>query len=126
MLKFNIRYFGLAIVLFLVELYIGLYMHDAVIRPYGGDLLIGIFIYCFLKSFIATRVKPTAVLVLLICYTAELMQYLHFLNHVGWQNSHWARMIFGTGFSWIDMLCYTLGMLIVLQLEMIIRSKKRI
>ncbi|WP_448701841.1 DUF2809 domain-containing protein [Mucilaginibacter sp. AW1-3] len=117
MIQFNIRYFALTVILFFIELYIGFCVRDAIIRPYGGDLLIGIFIYCFLKSFINAPVMPVAILVLMVCYIAEVLQYLHFLNYMGWQNSHLARMVFGVGFSWIDMLCYTAGMLIVLLAE---------
>src|ERR1700752_2122684 len=102
MFKFKINYFILAIILFIIEAIIGLYTHDAFIRPFMGDLLIGVFIYCVIKSFIASPVWPTAIFTLLVCYTAETLQYLHFLDHMGWQNSKLAQIVFGTTFSWGD------------------------
>lgn len=125
MLKFNTQYFAYTLGLFFVELYIGLYMHDAIIRPYGGDVLVGILVYCFLKSFLNSPVIPTVLAVLVFCYVIEMLQYFNYVTVLGLQNSRLACMVLGTGFSWIDMLCYTGGMLIVLLLERITRSEKR-
>jgi len=125
MFKFNTRYFAFALGLFFVELYIGLYMHDAIIRPYGGDVLVGILVYCFVKSFLNSPALPTVLAVLLFCYTIEILQYFNYVTVLGLQNSRVACMVLGTGFSWIDMLCYTAGMLIVLLLEKIMRSERR-
>ncbi|OCX50533.1 hypothetical protein BEL04_22410 [Mucilaginibacter sp. PPCGB 2223] len=124
MLKFNLKYFTLALLLFITEVLIARYMHDALIRPYGGDVLVGILVYCFIKSFMNTPVKPTILAVLLFCYTIEILQYFHYVELLGLQNSKLARTVLGVGFSWIDMLCYTLGMLIVLSLESIKASEK--
>ncbi len=122
MFKFNINYLILAIILFGVEALIGIYAHDAFIRPFMGDLLIGVFIYCVIKSFIASPVWPTAIFTLLVCYAAETMQYFHFLNHMGWQHSKLAQIVFGTTFSWGDLLCYTIGMMMVLLTERLTRT----
>jgi len=126
MFKFNIQYFAFALGLFFVELYIGIYMHDAIIRPYGGDVLVGILIYCFVKSFLNSPVLPTVLSVLLFCYLIEIGQYFNYVTALGLQNSRIACVVLGTGFSWIDMLCYTAGMLVVLLLERIMQSEKRI
>ena len=126
MFKFNIQYFAFALGLFFVELYIGIYMHDAIIRPYGGDVLVGILIYCFVKSFLNSPVLPTVLSVLLFCYLIEIGQYFNYVTVLGLQNSRIACVVLGTGFSWIDMLCYTAGMLVVLLLERIMQSEKRI
>jgi hypothetical protein len=119
MFKFNLKYFALTVLLFITEMLIALYMHDAFIRPYGGDVLVGILIYCFVKSFLDTPIIPTALIVLVFCYAIEILQYFHYVELLGLQNSKLARIVLGTGFSWIDMLCYTAGMFIVLLLERI-------
>ena len=123
--KFNLKYFVLAILLFITEVLIALYMHDAFIRPYGGDVLVGILIYCFVKSFLNTAIVPTAVTVLVFCYAIEIGQYFHYVELLGLQSSKLARIVMGVGFSWIDMLCYTAGMLIVLLVERIAHSVKK-
>jgi len=122
MFKLNFKYLALTVLLFVTEVLIALYMHDAFIRPYGGDVLVGILIYCFVKSFLNTAVMPTALTVLVFCYMIEVLQYFHYVELLGLQNSKLARIVLGTGFSWIDMLCYTAGMLIVLLVERIAHS----
>jgi len=122
MFKLNFKYLALTVLLFVTEVLIALYMHDAFIRPYGGDVLVGILIYCFVKSFLNTAVMPTALTVLVFCYMIEVLQYFHYVQLLGLQNSKLARIVLGTGFSWIDMQCYTAGMLIVLLVERIAHS----
>jgi hypothetical protein len=105
------------ILLLFIESIIALYFHDRIIRPYVGDLLVVILIYCFCKSFFYTRVFPTAIAVLLFAYTIELLQYLNFVKFIGLENSKAANIIFGYSFEWIDMIAYTLGIGIVLLVE---------
>lgn len=125
MFKFNLKYFALTILLFVTEALIALYMHDAFIRPYGGDVLVEILIYCFVKSILSTPAVPTALVVLAFCYAIEIGQYFHYVELLGLQNSKLARIVMGIGFSWIDMLCYTAGMLIVLLAERVAHSVEK-
>lgn len=126
MFTFNKKYFLLTILLLFIEIIIALYFHDRIIRPYVGDLLVVILIYCFCKSFLNTPVITTAIAVLIFAYLIELLQYLNFVKFIGLQNSKLANTIFGYSFEWIDMLAYTLGIGIVLIVENLIgRSKKR-
>lgn len=125
MFKFNIRYFIPAFLLFWVEVYIDLYVHDSFIRPSAGDFLITIWLYCAIKSCLDTPVMKTALVTLLIAYLIEISQYFHFVYVMGWEGSHIARAIFGTTFQWSDLLMYTLGILLVIEVERI-RIKRSI
>jgi len=82
-IKFNWYYFVLTILLLGLEILIALFVHDGIIRPYIGDLLVVILIYCFVKSFVNTPVFMTAVSVLLFSYTVEILQYLKITNVLG-------------------------------------------
>jgi hypothetical protein len=113
----NYKY--LAITLFLIEVIIGTYIHDTIIRPYVGDLLVAILIYCMVKSCVNAPVIKTIIGTLLFCYTVEISQYFNLINHLGLQNFKAAHLILGSCFSWGDMLCYTIGMAIVLIVETI-------
>src|SRR5580698_5614763 len=123
-LRFSFPYFLLTVLLFTAELFIGLYMHDAIIRPYGGDFLVVILIYCFIRSFISTPVLATAIGVLLFAYAVEISQYFHLVNVLGLGASKLAKIILGTSFSFIDMLCYTWGIITVLVTEHLKTSLK--
>jgi hypothetical protein len=121
--QFNQTHFFLSILLFLTEVIIAAYLHDAVIRPYGGDFLVVILIYCFVKSFLNTPVKATALSVLLFSYLIETLQYFHIVNFLGLQNSKIACIVIGTSFAWTDILAYTLGILFVFLIESTLNKK---
>jgi len=118
MLNFNSKYFYLTIFLLITEIIIAIWVHDAFIRPFGGDFLVVILIYCLVKSFMDSPVSPTILSVLLFAYAVEISQYFHLVNLLGLGNSKIARIIMGTSFSWTDMLMYSLGMLLVLIIEL--------
>lgn len=124
MFTFNRTYFIFAILLFITEVLIAVFIKDAFIRPYGGDFLVVVLIYCTVKSFINISVTPAAIGVLLFAYLIETLQYFHIVDLLGLQDYKVARIVIGTGFSWMDMLMYTLGILLVWLVETKIRNKK--
>lgn len=126
MLIFNKTYFLFALFLLLVEIYIALYMHDAIVRPYGGDFLVVILLYCLVKSFINLPVLLTAGWVLVFAYAVEITQYFHLVNLLGLQDSKTAKILLGTSFSFVDMLAYTIGIVLVIVAENGITLLKKI
>lgn len=117
MIRFHKGYFGLTLVLLLIEVLIAMYVRDDFIRPYFGDFLVVILMYCFLMSFADLEVKLTAMAVLLFSYLIEILQYLNFVERLGLGNSEIARTLMGTSFAWMDILTYTTGILAVLWFE---------
>lgn len=117
MLGFHLRYFLLTLFLLGVEIFIGAYMHDAIIRPYGGDFLVVILLYCLVRSFLNLPVLPIAVVVLLFSYLVEISQYFGLADHLGFKEHSLGRILLGSYFTWVDMLSYTLGILLVVVLE---------
>ncbi len=122
-LKFNRNYFILPVLILGVEILIALYANDTIVRPYIGDLLVVVFLYCLVKSFVDTPVVATAVSVLVFSYIVETLQYFNIITILGLQHSSIARVIIGTSFEWIDLLAYTAGITIVLFVEKIISGK---
>ena len=83
--------------------------HDSIIRPFGGGFLMVILLYCAVKSFVNAPVLLCAVGVLTFSYAVEVSQYFHLVYLLGLQNSKAAVMLFGTSFSFTDLLMYTSG-----------------
>ena len=83
MFTLNPRYLLFAIILFIVEVIIALYVHDHIVRPYVGDYLVVILIYCFIMAFIRASPLKVAIGVLLFSYLIESLQYFNFLQIVG-------------------------------------------
>ncbi|GAA4735187.1 DUF2809 domain-containing protein [Flavisolibacter ginsenosidimutans] len=117
MLTFRPGYFLLTFLLFVVEVSIALFAHDRFVRPYAGDFLVVILLYCFGKSFLKIPALPLAMTVLLFAYAIETAQYFHLVNRLGFQNHNIIRIILGSSFEWGDMLAYTLGIVFVLLVE---------
>ena len=123
MLKFNKRYFALAILIFVVEVLIALYVHDRIVRPYIGDVLVVILIYCFLKSFLDLSVSTAAIGVLLFSFGIEILQYFNIVTVLGLEDSKLARVVVGTSFAWMDLVAYVAGILAVLLAEWLFRHR---
>lgn len=117
MLTFNKNYFIFTILIFLVEVFIALFVNDSFIRPYLGDVLVVILIYCFIKSFFKLPVLPVALFVLIFAFTVEFLQFLNIVEKLHLQQSKIARTVLGTSFSWIDLLTYIIGIVIVVLAE---------
>ena len=109
MIRFNKHYFGVAILIFLLEVLIALYVHDDFIRPYLGDVLVVMLIYCFIKAFLRLPVPTVAVFVLVFSFTIEFLQYLNVVEMLGLEKSRVARIVIGTSFSWLDLIMYAVG-----------------
>src|SRR5687767_2864053 len=106
---FKFHYFLVGIVILIIEILIALYLRDQIIRPYGGDYLVVIMLYCFLRAFIDLPMLPAAISVLLLAYLIETLQYLNMVAFLGLQDSRLANVLLGNYFAWVDMFAYTLG-----------------
>ena len=119
MFQFNRNYFIPTILLFLIETAIALYLHDNFIRPYFGDFLVVILLYCFVKSFVNVSVWVAAGLVLLFSFAIEIAQYFNMVEKLGLQHYKVAKVVLVNSFAWMDLLVYILGILIVISIEKI-------
>ncbi|MXV37639.1 DUF2809 domain-containing protein [Flavobacteriaceae bacterium Ap0902] len=114
MLTFHKGYFVLTIIIFIIEVIIALYVKDDFIRPYVGDVLVVILIYTFVKTFIKAPVLPVAIGVLIFSFVVEFLQLIKIVGLLGLGHLKWARIIIGTSFSWLDIVTYVVGFILVL------------
>lgn len=124
MFQFNRNYFAVTVLLFLTEITIALYVHDNFIRPYFGDFLVVILLYCFLMSFLKISVWVAAALVLVFSFAIETAQYFNIVEKLGLQSNKIVKVVLGNSFAWIDLLAYTLGILAVISMEKILFQTK--
>ena len=117
MLRFHKTYFILFLLLFTIEVLIALFMHDKFIRPYAGDFLVVIMVYCFVMAWLRAPVRTVAVAVLLFACTIETLQYFNIVHRLGLQHSRLANIVIGNHFAWEDIIAYTLGILFVVWIE---------
>jgi hypothetical protein len=121
--NFKKRYFIFFIFLLLIEIIIARYVDDQFIRPYAGDYLVVILLYCLLRGFVKIRVFTAALSVLGFSFLIETLQYFKLADYLGLPHGSLLRILLGDYFSWIDIFTYTLGIITVLCFE---RSRQEI
>jgi hypothetical protein len=117
MFKFHPKYFYTTVLLFLVEVFIGVFVHDGFIRPFVGDVLVVILIYCFVKSFWKIRPNIAIASVFIFACIIEGLQYLNLVDILGIRQYKLLVIILGSSFDWYDILAYATGSVILLWWE---------
>ncbi len=103
------RYAAAAAVLFVVEVLIALFVRDAFVRPYGGDILVTVLLCCLVRALSPKTVPHLPVLVFAFAVSVELLQAAGIASLIpaGWTV---VRIAVGGVFSWMDLFCYALGL----------------
>lgn len=116
-MRFHRGYALAAAAIFAVEVLIALYVRDRFVRPYLGDTLAVILVYCGLRAVTTLRVVPAAVIALSVAFAVEFGQLIRIIDTLGLSHSRVARIVLGTGFELKDLVAYAAGALIVLACE---------
>ena len=117
-LKFNINYLLLTTLLLWVEILIAINIKSGFIRHTFGDFLVVILMHCAFRAITSLSIKFSAILSLCIAFCVEFLQLTPILEWLGLAENQLARVIFGTQFSFSDLLAYTLGVLTILIIEL--------
>ena len=110
-LRTNKRSFYLAMTVFwlAVEVVIACYVHDRFIRPYVGDVLVVVVVYCFARIWVPPGVRLLPLYVFLFAAGVEVLQYFHLVELLGVGNNTFLRVVLGSVFDVKDILCYGIG-----------------
>lgn len=112
----SLKYLFFTSVLLFTEVTIAVFIHDQFIRPFFGDFLAVIFVYCGLRIFIQNILK-TALFSLLIAFFIEILQYFKFIEITGLIKFKILAVVIGNSFSWLDILAYCFGFAFILLIE---------
>ncbi len=133
MKKTRIIYGIIALVIFLSEVYIALFVRDNFIRPYFGDVLVTALICCFIRVFFPLEayslkrkgvwIMPLGVFAFSVC--VEIAQYFNYVDLLGLGHIEFFRIVMGTGFAVEDIWCYAVGCAFFLLAEVFLRLKKK-
>ena len=108
----------LFITLLAIEIYIALFVHDHLVRPYLGDVLVVILVYTFVRSMTTKKIKRLPLYVFLFASTIEILQLFDLLHLLKIQN-RFIHILLGSTFDWFDLACYGIGSILLLIFEMI-------
>ena len=110
------------VLLLVVAVCIALFVHDAFVRPYVGDVLVTALLCCLCRA-ICPRFAP-ALPVFLLAAAVEGLQWLGLTEILGLQGTA-LGIIMGSTFDWKDILCYGLGCLLFAGAELLWSSRTK-
>lgn len=100
-------------VLLIIEVLIALFCNDAIIRPYVGDMLVVVVVYCLVRIFIPEKNSLMPIWVFLFAAGVEGLQYLELVKKLGLEQNTFMRTILGSVFDWKDIWCYGAGCILL-------------
>lgn len=121
MKKRRIIYALLFLSVLLAKILIALFVKDAFVRPYVGDMLVTVLICCFLRIFFPTGVKLLPVYVFLFAAAVEFGQYLDMVKLLGLEGNRFISVLLGRTFSVADIFCYAIGCLAFFGTEILLK-----
>ena len=117
-MKFNLKYFLIAIAIFLTEILIATKLKDIFfIRAYLGDVFVVMLMYYFIKAFFGFDPVKLIIGIFIFSCLIEFLQYFHFGELLGFRDNRIMMIVLGNSFSWIDIVCYFAGSAILYLIE---------
>jgi len=123
-MKINIKYLFAFLVLFITEVIIAVFVHDALIRPYVGDFLVVILMYTFIKAFVNKPIRFLPIFLFAFASVVELAQYYNIVNVLHLQDNKVISTIIGSSFDIKDIFCYLIATVVLLMWEKIIKVEQ--
>ena len=111
---FSFKYLFLTLIFLAVEIFIALFVNDDFIRPFVGDVLVVVLIYCFLRIFLDFRYWKIALGVLILSFTIEILQYFDYVKRLGLEGNRILSAALGRTFAFEDFAAYFAGFLLVI------------
>lgn len=121
--KWRLFYLLLFVLLTAVEVFIAVFVHDAFIRPYFGDVLVVIDVYCFVRIFMPKKAALLPLYVFLFAAAVEFSQLFQLAKLLG-LSSRFFQVLLGSSFDVSDLLCYLAGCLLLAGWEIRSRWKR--
>lgn len=105
----RIKYAVATACLFCIELCIALFVHDAFIRPYVGDVLVVVLLYTFVRIFLPEGVRLLPLYIFLFAAGVEVLQYFRIAEVLGLSDNRILSVVIGSVFDVKDIICYGVG-----------------
>lgn len=124
--RLQIQYAIVCLILIIVEVLIALLVKDRIIRPYVGDILVVVVLNYFIRVFVPIGIRLLPLYIFVFAVGIEVLQYLKFVELLGFERNHLLRTLIGSVFDLKDIICYAIGCLIIVGLgamKKVVKSK---
>lgn len=123
-LQFSLKYFLISIFIFLIEVLIATKVKDVFfVRAYLGDVIVVILLYTLVKSFFRVNNQKLIGGILIFSCMVEFAQYFNIAEKLGFREGSLMYIVIGNSFSWIDILCYAAGCLLIYLFVIVTENK---
>lgn len=122
MKKQRIKYLITFTILLCIEILIAICVHDTFIRPYVGDLLVVVALYCIVRVIIPDKYRLMPFWIFVFAAFIECLQYLKWVERFGIENNAFLRILMGATFDWKDIVCYGIGCILLGIYEWVIQK----
>ena len=92
-----------------IEIFIGVCVRDHLVRPYLGDVLVVVLIYCALRVVFPKGIKLLPLYVFMFALSVELLQLFDIVGILGIPPGSFVGVVIGSTFSFPDVICYAVG-----------------
>ncbi|HBY21542.1 MAG: hypothetical protein A2Y24_06110 [Clostridiales bacterium GWE2_32_10] len=123
-MKINKIYMGIFLILVVVEVMIALFVHDTIIRPYIGDVLIVFLMYSFIRGIVEKQIKLLPLYLFIFSTLVELAQYFQIVKMLNLQENKLFSIIIGARFDIKDILCYLVASIVLFVWEKMDKNEK--
>ncbi|MCR4682640.1 MAG: DUF2809 domain-containing protein [Clostridiales bacterium] len=113
-----------AVILLAVEILIGLFVHDSFVRPYLGDTIVVILLWCIVRIVIPDKCVWLSAAVFVLAVLVEISQIFPLCDVLGIEN-RLLRVLMGTSFAWGDIVAYLAGCTPTLAVDLILWGRRR-
>ncbi len=120
----RIKYALLFGALLIIEACIALFVRDAFVRPYVGDMLVTVLVCAFARIFIPRGVKFLPLYVFIFSALVETLQYFDIVKLLGLESNRILSVLIGRTFSFADIVCYAVGCLAFFGIDYLIQKRR--
>ena len=106
----RLHYFTGFLFLLVIEILIAARVQDDFVRPYLGDYLVVILLYCLLMAVTRLSVLQGLIAVLIFSFSVEFFQLINIVKVLQYQPPKMIMIVLGSSFSARDLLAYVLGL----------------
>lgn len=115
-LTYLLIFFGLLA----AEIVIALFVNDAFVRPYVGDMLATLLLCCLCRVIVPCKVRLLPVYVFIFAACVEFGQYFDLVALLGLADNRIISIALGRTFSWMDLVCYAIGCVAAFLIDQIV------
>ncbi|MDE6675719.1 MAG: DUF2809 domain-containing protein, partial [Acetatifactor sp.] len=94
-MKKRIIYFGIFLLLLIMEILIALFVHDRFVRPYIGDVLVVMVLYFLVRVFLPEGCRWLPFIIFIFATGVEFLQYFNLVELLGLSDNRFMRTLLG-------------------------------